>query len=118
MRDDHSSAEDFATNAPDMSIVPRNRTPAPEFPLDVLGSASDWECARELRRTRPSRSRGRVHWAEAPCVSMGWLGRAKHLMGCTCWRTQPGQKLILGAKAGMKAKARPRTRAVKAPLVA
>jgi Protein of unknown function (DUF3987) len=31
----------FATD-PDMSIVRRNRTRAPEFPIDVLGSAVDW----------------------------------------------------------------------------
>src|SRR5215468_3576682 len=31
-----------AAQGPDMSIVRRNRTPAPEFPVDVLGSAADW----------------------------------------------------------------------------
>jgi hypothetical protein len=50
-----SGGDEQATDAakPDMSIVRRNRTPAPEFPLEVLGSAADWVKTAAASKSAP-----------------------------------------------------------------
>lgn len=42
-----------ALSAPDMSILKRNRTPAPVFPLDVLGPAAPWVDATAASKSAP-----------------------------------------------------------------
>jgi putative DNA primase/helicase len=54
-RDEQAASTEQApgSDEPDMSIVRRNRTPAPEFPLDVLGSAADWVKTTAASKSAP-----------------------------------------------------------------
>lgn len=48
-----TAKSEAALSAPDMSILKRNRTPAPLFPLDVLGPAAPWVDATAASKSAP-----------------------------------------------------------------